>query len=171
MSKQTAVLIVILMFALSGMSCLNPFAPGLDNNVSRSICPELTTIEGVFCTLQAAYSFKDTTLYGSLLSPDFTFIYRDYDLSIDVTWGRVQEMRSSYGLFQNAQTLLLIWNNIISTDSSGDTLHAIVRSFNLIVTFNPSDVERIDGYANFQFRRARREDAWEIVRWRDESNF
>lgn len=153
------------------LSCLNPFAPGLDEETGGSICPQLTTVEGIFCTFQNAYTFKDTTLYGSIVAPEFAFIYRDYDIGIDVTWGRDQEMRTTYGLFQNVQTLRLVWNNVITADSSGDTLQAIVRSFNLTVTFNPSNVERVDGYANIQMRRSGRSEPWKISRWRDESNF
>lgn len=160
----------VLSLACCSLSCLNPFAPGLDEEAGHSLCPDLTTTEGIFCTFQNAYTFRDTILYGSLIAPEFTFIYRDYDNGVDVTWGRDQEMRSTYGLFQNVQTLLLTWNNIITADSSGDTF-AIVRSFNLTVTFNPSSVERVDGYANFQFRRANSNESWKIARWRDESNF
>ncbi len=75
-------------------------------------------------------------MYGQLLDPNFVFVYRNYDLSIDVTWGRDDEMRTTYGLFQNAQKLDLIWNNIIST--AADSTHVnVVRGFNLTLMFNP----------------------------------
>jgi hypothetical protein len=48
---------------------------------------------------------------------------------------------------------------------------AVVRGFTLPLVFNPSDIERIDGYANLIFERTRVSDPWRIVRWRDESNF
>jgi hypothetical protein len=169
--RQTYSTGVVAVLAFLSLSCLNPFAPGLDAEPGRGICPDLTTIEGLFCTFQNAYSFRDTTLYGSLIAPDFAFVFRDYENSVDVTWGRDQEMRSTYGLFQNVQVLLLTWNNIISEYSSGDTAYSVVRSFNLTVTFNPSDVERVDGYANFQLRREGGSEPWKIIRWRDESNF
>jgi hypothetical protein len=79
-------------------------------------------------------------------------------------------MRSTYGLFQTAQKIDLIWNNITSADSA-DIRVNIVRGFNLTITFNPSDIERVDGYANLTLERARITDPWTIVRWRDESNF
>jgi hypothetical protein len=100
------------------LTCLNPFAPGWDNEAGQQICPNLTEVEGVFCNFKNAYSFKDTTIYGSLLSQNFTFIFRDYDRGIDVSWGRDDEMRTTYGLFQSAQSLSIIWNNIIA--ESGD---------------------------------------------------
>lgn len=154
---------------VSSAGCVNPFAPGRDDTPAESGCDPKTT-EGVFQCFQTAYTFRDTTLYGQLLDPNFVFVYRDYDLGIDVTWGRDTEMRSTYGLFQNAQKIDLIWNNIVST-SADSTRVNIVRGFNLTITFNPSDIERVDGYANLTLDRPRITDPWKILRWRDESNF
>ncbi len=79
-------------------------------------------------------------------------------------------MKTTYGLFQNSQRLDLIWNNIIL--SSVDTLTAnIVRGFNLSITFNPTDVIRIDGRVNMALKRETNTSKWEISRWIDESNF
>ncbi len=150
-------------------ACINPFAPGRDDTPGESAC-DPHTIDGLFTCFRAAYSFRDTTLYGQLLDPNFVFVYRNYDLGIDVTWGRDDEMRTTYGLFQNTQKLDLIWNNITST-ASDSTRVTVVRGFNLTIVFNPSDIERIDGYANLIFERTRVSDPWRIVRWRDESNF
>ena len=169
--RQQAIALCAVCLALNSFTCINPFAPGLDDQPGRGICSDLTTIAGIFCTFQNSYSFRDTTLYGSLMAPDFIFIYRDYDNGVDVTWGRDQEMRSSYGLFQNVQTLLLTWNNEITREGASENDSTVVRSFNLTVAFNPSNIERVDGYANLQFRRASNSDPWKIVRWRDESNF
>jgi hypothetical protein len=156
---------LLLLFA----SCINPFAPGRDETPGESTC-DPHTIDGVFQCFRAAYSFRDTTLYGQLLDPNFVFVYRNYDLGIDVTWGRDDEMRTTYGLFQNAQKIDLIWNNIISSTTDSGMV-TVVRGFNLTIVFNPSDVEWIDGYANLIFERAHVSDPWRIVRWRDESNF
>jgi hypothetical protein len=158
------------MCSLVQLSCLNPFAPRLDTEIATAVCSDLTNIDDVLCTFKSAYTFKDTTIYGSLLSPDFTFIYTDYDRGVDVSWGRDDEMRSTYGLFQSVQSLALVWSNEISM-SGGDTVRSILRSFNLTITFNPSDIVRIDGYANLTFIRQSVSDNWKIYRWRDESNF
>jgi hypothetical protein len=167
---QTAVRAIMLgvLLATAGVSCLNPFAPGWDLSPAESTC-DPNTIEGVFQCFQAAYTFRDTTVYGQLLGADFIFIYRNYDLGIDVTWGRDDEMRSTFGLFQNAQKLDLIWNNIISTSAESTSVN-VVRGFNLTLVFNPSDIERVDGYANLTLSRTRVTDPWQIVRWRDESD-
>jgi hypothetical protein len=139
----------------------------INNNGALS---DLTSVEGVFTNFQYAYTFKDTLIYGQLISSDFLFTYRDYDLGYDVSWGRDEEMRTTYGLFHNSQKLDLIWNNIVV--SSADTLSAnIVRSFNLTVTFNPTDIIRLDGRVNLTLRRNPSTGKWAISRWIDESNF
>ncbi len=86
---------------------------------------------------------------------------------MDVTWGRDEEMKVTYGLFQNTQRLDLIWNNIISM--TGDS-SVIVRSFNLTITFNPTDIIYVDGRVNLELKKDD-QDKWKIVRWTDESNF
>ena len=79
-------------------------------------------------------------------------------------------MRTTYGLFQNAQRLDLIWNNIILITQ--DTLSAnIVRSFNFTITFNPTDVVRVDGRVNLTIKKDIATKKWRISRWIDESNF
>ncbi len=165
-----ALIFLLSLVALSAApACLNPFAPAWDTSPSESTC-DPNTIEGLFQCFQAAYTFRDTIVYGQLIDPNFVFVYRNYDLGIDVTWGRDDDMRTTFGLFQNAQKLDLIWNNIISTTAESTSVN-VIRGFNLTLVFNPSDIERIDGYANLTLRRVRISDPWKIVRWRDESNF
>ena len=149
-------------------SCVNPFAPKIDDSIgtAKGLISDQFNVEGVFQNFQYAYAFKDTLIYSKLLQKDFSFSYRDYDLGADVSWGRDEEMKVSSGLFQNAQRLDLVWNNInsISGDSS-----KIVRSFNLTVTFNPTDIIYIDGRVNLTL--IKEDNKWKILRWIDESNF
>lgn len=104
------------------------------------------------------------------MTEDFIFTYRDYDQGFDVSWGREEEMRATNGLFQNSQRLDLIWNNIVLfTEDS--TIANVVRSFNLTITFNPTDVVRVDGRVNLSMRKDPESEKWQITRWIDESNF
>jgi hypothetical protein len=167
--KPPHLLSVVFSFVLVIGGCLNPFAPRLDTSPTGPSLDQ-TTIDGVFQKFQKSYSIRDTTLYGDLLDVSFSFVFRDYEQGIDITWGRDEELRTTYGLFQTAQRLDLIWNNEASHTET-DTSANIVRGFNLTITFNPSDIERVDGYANLTFQRPRIGDRWKIVRWRDESNF
>jgi hypothetical protein len=154
-------------------SC-NPFAPGLDSGLGEdeALVTDAKTIEGVFQNVRYAYTFRDTTIYGHLLGSEFVFIYRDYDRGVDVTWGRDEDLRTTYELFRNVQRLDLVWNNIIalSTDSANVSSN-VSRNFNLTVTFNPSDILRVEGYANLSLVRTSHQLPWQIARWKDESNF
>jgi hypothetical protein len=155
---------------LACAGCLNPFAPKLGDAGDAGLCSDLKSVENVFCAFRDAYAFKDTTLYGAVIAPSFTFVYTDYDRAVDVAWGRDDEMRTTYGLFQSVQSLALTWNDFLSSEGD-DTLWRAIRGFNLTVTFNPSDVQRVDGYANFTLAREGSGADWRIVRWRDESNY
>jgi len=92
------------------LGCKNPFAPKVDFSLGSegSQIGDLTSIDGVFKNFQYAYSFQDTSIYGSMLPNDFIFSYRDYDIGADISWGRDEEMKVSNGLFQNTQRLDLI---------------------------------------------------------------
>ena len=150
------------------VSCVNPFAPKIDETLgeAKGLISDQLNVDGVFTNFQYAYTFKDTLIYSQLLNKNFTFSYRDYDLGADISWGREEEMTTCSGLFQNTQRLDLIWNNINSI--SGDSSH-IVRSFNLTITFNPTDIIYIDGRVNLTL--AKENNKWKILRWVDESNF
>ena len=164
--------ILIVFFLLIIFGCTNPFAPAYDENYDDNLpgISDLTTIEGVFQNFQFSYSFKDTLIYGQLIAPDFIFTYRDYDQGFDVSWARDEDLRTTDGLFKNSERLDLIWNNIIL--STEDSLTAtIIRSFNLNITFNPTDVVRVDGRVNLSLRKDAETKKWQITRWLDESNF
>lgn len=153
------------------VGCQNPFSPKVDfsDTSQGSGLADLKTIDGVFQNLQYAYTFRDTTIYSLILNEDFLFTYRDYDLGFDVTWSRQEEMKVTYGLFRNAERLDLIWNNVVL--SSTDTTTAnVIRGFNLTVTFNPSDIVRLNGRVNLTLQK-NIEGNWQVKKWLDESNF
>jgi len=155
--------------AVTLSSCLNPFAPELDENLSSngSLISNQKTVDGVFNNFKYSYAFKDTTIFGKLLAKDYNFIYRDYDLSADIYWGRDEEMKVTDGLFKNSQKLDLIWNNIVSINEDSTN---IIRSFNLTITFNPTDIIFVDGRVNLSLKK-NGEGKWLINKWIDESNF
>ncbi len=152
--------------------CKNPFAPAFDESIGedKPAISDQKDVQGVFQNFNYAYTFKDTAIYGRLLSQDFTFTYRDYDKGFDVSWERFDEMRTTLGLFQNAQRLDLVWNNIILLTQDSASAN-IVRGFNLTIVFNPTDVVRVDGRVNMALRKDSQTEIWQIIRWIDESNF
>jgi hypothetical protein len=146
----------------------------LDNSSGEtlSLWSDQKNPDGVFQNLKFAYTLRDTSHYDELFDQNFTFVYRDYDRGVDVSWGKDEEMRTAYGLFQNVQQLDLKWNDVITSSFNSDSTEAsISRGFNLTVIFNPSDIVHVDGYADLQLGRQLAQDPWTIVRWRDESNF
>jgi len=156
---------------LVGSSCTNPFAPSLaTDGQAGEVLGDQRTVAGLFQNFRYAYVFKDTLTYGRLLDRTFSFVYRNYDKGIDVTWGRDEDMLATHGLFNAAQQLDLVWNDVVITE--GDSLaQTISRGFNLTITFNPSDVIRAQGRVNLKIERPTINDVWKIVRWRDESNY
>ena len=160
--------LIIIHCSLFFASCENIFSPSLDNSTPSSILTDQKTVEGLFQNFKYAYTFKDSTIYGNLLTEDFIFIYRDYEQGFDVSWDRATDMRTTNGLFQSTQKIDVIWNNIIFQD--GDSLNQNVkRSFNLTITFNPSDIARLNGFVDMNLHRNSSSDIWKIQRWRDES--
>ena len=159
-----------LLFSVFMLSCFNPFSPSIDNTSSNeNIISDQKTIEGVFQNFKYAYTFKDSTIYGQLLNENFVFTYFDYDLGIDVSWDRATDMKTTKGLFDNAQDLNLVWNNIVFQD--GDSLTVDVkRSFNLTITFNPSDIVNFYGFVDLTLIRQSTSDKWRIRRWKDLTN-
>lgn len=162
-------LLVILCVAFAALSACNPFAPALDDEQTASGgLSDQRSIEGVFQNFRYAYTYKDTLIYGQLLAQDFSFVYTNQDKGTDVTWGRDEDMRSTYGLFQTAQKLDLVWNGIVT--AIGDSLLTDVsRGFNLTVTFNPSDIIRVDGRVSLRLQRPTANSPWRIQRWKDDS--
>ena len=150
------------------VSC-NPFAPKLDETATSAQFGDPHTIDGFFQAFKYAYEFRDTTLYGTLLADNFTFSYRDYDRGVDIQWGRDDDMRSTAGLFQYAQSLTLLWGSVL--DSSGTaTEFDVTRSFSLDVTYNAGDIDHVDGRAIFHLERPTPADPWKATLWQDESN-
>ncbi|MCO6466886.1 MAG: hypothetical protein J5I53_09750 [Bradyrhizobiaceae bacterium] len=162
---------VLLLPVLLCAACTNPFAPALaDQNPDVPILGDQRTVEGVFQNFRYSYVFRDTLTYGKLLNRAFTFVYRDYDKGVDVTWGRDEDMIATNGLFAGVQNLDLVWNDVVQAE--GDSLvQTISRGFILTITYSAGDVERAQGRVNLRLERPTSTDVWKIMRWRDESNY
>lgn len=168
---ERIVKLLILLLIIIMIGCENPFAPRLSSNGDNtSLLSSQESIDGVFANFRYAYTFKDTLVYGNLLEPDFMFIFRNYEKGIDESWGREQELLTTYRLFQAAQSLDLVWNEIF-VDVGDTLLRDVSRSFNLTIVFNPADIVRLNGIANLRLRKNISDKKWRIVSWRDESNY
>lgn len=150
-------------------SCINPFAPSIDENLGTEtgLISDQKSVEGVFQNLKYAYTFKDTSIYSQLLDKDFTFSYRDYDIGADVSWGRDEEMMITYNLFESTQSLNLVWNDIVAV--SGDS-SSITRSFDLTITYSADAIDYVTGKVIFGLAKDS-DQKWKIRSWYDDSDY
>ena len=152
------------------LSC-NPFAPGLgEGDPNDGLLGDQTTIVGFFQVFRSAYELRDISIYEPLIDSSFVFIYRDFEVQIDRQWGFTQELETTRRMFQSANWIQLQWNQIIAEDLTGENRRSrIIRSFNLAISIEGSDVLRGDGNVNFTLIRPDSAAAWQLSRWRDES--
>ncbi len=171
MTRAPRNIALILCCGMALAACLNPFAPDVEkSDLFDELLGNPKTIDGFYLRFQNAYQLRDTTLYGPLIDPNFSFIFRDFDRNVDVTWSRSEDLNSTYNLFVQSQDIQLQWNNIVlqSTNTEG-TRSQVVRRFNLLVVINSNDIIRTDGSANFILARADSTQPWKLLQWRDES--
>ncbi len=171
---------ILLLIPFLAAGCINPFAPGeLEGDPIADLLGDPSTIEGFYTRFQKAYELRDTSLYGPLIHPQFTFTFRDYDRNVDITWSRSEEMNSAYNMFSQSYDISLRWNNIINMtplqpgtdDMAGYQAREIIRRFNLTVIISPSEPPlRSDGSASFVVTRPDSNANWRLVSWRDESD-
>lgn len=162
--------IFLIVAAVCILAACNPFAPAVSTSGSSTQFGDPHTVDGYFQAFQYAYEFKDTSVYGTLLAPNFIFSFHDYDQGVDVQWGRDDEMQTTAGLFENTLTLSLLWGDVVDAEGN-PTDSTITRAFSLNVTFNEGDIEYVDGNAVFHLQRPTTSDPWQAVSWQDESTF
>ena len=152
-------------------SCVNPFAPTkIDGDFGLPQLGNQKTIDGFFQNFLYAYNFKDTVVYSRLLAENFVFAYRNYEKGLELTLSRTEDMMTTYRLFSAVQNLDFIWNEIV-LQSGDDVSQTVMRSFNLTITFSPTDIVRIWGRVNFVLTRADADNDWKLEYWYDESNY
>lgn len=161
---------LIILFALIFSAC-NPFAPSRNDNLAgETFLADQTTVEGLFENWSLAYNYRDTLIYARLLSDDFTFNYRNFDLGTDHTWDRETDIRKTHGLFETSQYIDLVWNEYLI--SNGDSLSwNASRQFYLQITFSDNDIVTVAGRANVELVRKDPSEDWKLLEWSDESNF
>ena len=154
------------------VSC-NPFAPALEGgDPFATLLGDPTTIDGFFTNFQTAYELRDMSLYEPLLDSAFTFNYYDFEVQVEKQWNFAQEIESTRRLFENTSFIRLQWNQIISQNLFDEDLQSrVVRSFSLTINLESGEVFRGDGNVNFIIARDAEGQPWQLLRWRDESEF
>jgi hypothetical protein len=158
-----------------GSSCLNPFAPDLQEGTNQSdlIITDQQTPEEVLLNFRYAYVFRDSLIYSELLDSSFVFFYFDPNIGTSgqfVSWGRDLDLKTTGRLFRRFNVIDLVWNTTISEsvqDSTGTG--EIIKTFNLTLLTKDEDL-RVSGTAVFSFRKSPSLGKWRITKWKDESN-
>jgi hypothetical protein len=152
------------------VSC-NPFAPNRDDELGgNTFLSDQTTVDGLFENWALSYNFRDTLIYARVLSDDFVFSYRNFDLATDNNWDRETDIRKTHGLFSSSKYIDLVWNDYLFSNGD-DTSHNATRQFSLQISFSDNDIVNINGRANVKLHRANLESEWKLLQWNDESNF
>lgn len=164
--------LIFLFWFLTSLSCFNPFAPALDENIDLSnVITEQRTPEEVLQNFKYAYTFKDSLLYSDVLDESFVFEYFDTNLGPSGgfrTWGRDVDLNTTGRLFRGFDVIDLTWLNTLFSENEGGFEIRFIR-FNLNL-FGPDFNFILTGTAIFTFKQSEDDNKWRIVRWKDESD-
>jgi len=165
-----------LLAGLAAWSCLNPFAPALDDgSLATDLITEQKTPEEVLTNFKYSYIFRDSLLYAGLLDSAFVFQYFDPDQGASglfVSWTRETDLKTTGRLLRTFDSINLEWLNTVFTSRdivNSDTLETISKSFQLDLA--AADFRfSVSGFAVFKFRRSKSDAKWRMVQWVDKSD-
>lgn len=160
---------------LSLVGACNPFAPALNEVPTdpNQLLGNPVTVRGFFDRFRASYQLRDSTLYGQLLAPRFTFTYRDFAANVDRSWNRDVDAHTTYKLFQAARSTNLQWTQYLpATDTlTSDTIAYVERAFQLSIEQRDDERYSGTGTARVVLIRKTRLDPWRMRSWYDRSEF
>ncbi|MFQ5627764.1 MAG: hypothetical protein ACE5I1_03310 [bacterium] len=163
---------VLLLFLFMFASCINPFAPKLEETSTQdNFITSQSTPEELFQNFSYAYAFRDSVLYADILDSAFTFEYFDPNVGESgafESWGKDIEIRTTGSLFRTFDARELIWLGIIYENRVSDTEEIIYRNFRLSLVSSGLNFT-LQGFGIFTFRKGN-DGKWRILRWVDESN-
>lgn len=174
--KQKLLFAAALAFGLAVGSCVNPFAPALDEGgPAADLLTDQSTPEKALANFKYAYIFKDSLLYANLLDSAFVFQYFDPEQGASglfVSWTRETELKTTGRLLRTFDAINLEWLNTVFSSRDvvdSDTLETISKSFQLDLA--DADFRfSVSGFALFKFRRSKGDAKWRIVQWVDKSD-
>lgn len=163
--------------AILAWSCLNPFAPALDDgSLAADLITEQSTPDEVLTNFKYAYIFKDSLLYANVLDSAFVFQYFDPEQGssgIFVSWTRETDLRATGRLLRTFDTISLEWLNTVRPDTVRDG-QGNIENISLSKSFQLDLVSgafrfSVSGFADFVFRQSKSDGKWRIVLWVDKS--
>jgi len=168
---QTKILHTLLfLFAVCNvLSCVNPFAPRLDDGslIGEVITPQATPEEAL-TNFRLAYMLRDSLLYADVIDSAFVFQYFDPDQSLFVSWTREVDLLTTGRLLRTFDIINLEWFAV--GDSLCNENNAVcTKGFRLDLSSGDFGFSAA-GFAIFTFRLNPRDRKWRIVRWVDQSS-
>jgi hypothetical protein len=152
------------------LSCLNPFAPALDegNLIGEVVTPQ-STPEEVLTNFRYAYTFRDSLLYADVLDSAFVFQYTDYEQSPPApdSWTREVDLLTTGRLLRSFDIINLEWLDTIYSLREGED-EILAKSFRLDLSSADFGFSAA-GFAIFTFRQNPSDRKWRIARWVDQS--
>ena len=180
--KQKLFIGAMLAAGLATWSCLNPFAPALDDgSLTADLITAQLTPEEVLTNFKYAYNFRDSLLYADVLDNEFVFQYFDPDQGasgIFVSWTRETDLRTTGRLLRTFDSINLEWLNTFNPRLDtlrGDNgeiksvLASLSKSFQLSLNSNSFSFS-VSGFATFTMRQSKSDSKWRIVQWVDKSD-
>lgn len=163
---------IVLLFALcSTLSCVNPFAPRLDEgNLSGEVVTPQSTPEEALTNFRYAYTFRDSLLYAEVIDSAFVFQYFDPEQGpsgLFVSWTREVDLLTTGRLLRSFDIINLEWLDTIYSLREGEN-EILAKSFRLDLSSADFGFSA-SGFAIFTFRQNPRDRKWRIVRWVDQS--
>lgn len=166
-----------LLSVLLAWSCLNPFAPALDDgSLAADLITEQLTPDEALTNFKYAYIFRDSLLYANVLDSAFVFQYFDPEQGasgIFVSWTRETDLRATGQLLRTFDSINLEWLNTVRTDTVRNGRDEI-KNISLSKSFQLDLVSgafrfSASGFADFIFRQNKSDGKWRIVLWVDKS--
>lgn len=167
---------------LTTWSCINPFAPALDDgSLAADLITEQSTPEEVLTNFKYAYNFRDSLLYAGVLDNEFVFQYFDPEQGasgIFVSWTRETDLRTTGRLLRTFDSINLEWLNTFNSrldTLKGDdgeiksVLASLSKSFQLSLSSSSFSFS-VSGFATFTMRQNKSDSKWRIVQWVDKSD-
>lgn len=163
---------ILIAIAFSHLSCINPFAPKLDDgSLTSELITEQRNPDEVLTNFRYAYTFKDSLLYSNVLDSAFVFQYFDPEQGpsgLFISWTRETDLKTTGRLLRSFDVINLEWLNTIYTITEGED-ETQARSFRLDLASSDFSFS-VSGFAIFTFHRNPRDGKWRLLRWVDQSD-
>lgn len=163
---------ILIAIAFFHLSCVNPFAPKLDDgSLTSELITEQRNPDEVLTNFRYAYTFKDSLLYSNVLDSAFVFQYFDPEQGpsgLFISWTRETDLKTTGRLLRSFDVINLEWLNTIYTITEGED-ETQARSFRLDLASSDFSFS-VSGFAIFTFHRNPRDGKWRLLRWVDQSD-